>query len=119
MKEEKSSRTLFFCSYLLQADLLDSEKNLTNVNHKLIIQGLQEQVKFETLILLIENDLGEFKGSLRTFNPNIDFNKICSELLAKGKILKGGGHSYSAGCTAIGSLDELFKIILKEVLNNK
>lgn len=108
-----------FCSYLLQADLLDSEKNLTNVNHKLIIQGLQEQVKFETLILLIENDLGELKGSLRTFNPNIDFNKICSELLAKGKILKGGGHNYSAGCTAIGSLDELFKIILEEILNNK
>ena len=111
----KFVQNMIFCSYLLQEDLLESEKNLTNVNHKLIIQGLQKNIQFETLILLIENELGEFKASLRTFNTQIDLNKVCLRLIAKGKALKGGGHSYSAGCTAVGSYEELFKIISDEI----
>lgn len=107
-----------FCSYLLQADLLEDEKSLTNVNHKLIIQELQKEVEFETLILLIENEAGEFKGSLRNFS-NIDLNEVCSELLSEGKILKGGGHSYSAGCTVVGSLNEIFETISDAIIRKK
>ena len=107
-----------FCSYLLQADLLEDEKSLTNVNHKLIIQELQKEVEFETLILLIENEAGEFKGSLRNFS-NIDLNEVCSELLSEGKILKGGGHRYSAGCTVVGSLNEIFETISDAIIRKK
>ena len=106
-----------FCSYLLQEDLLEYEKNLTNVNHKLIIQELQNEIKFESLILLIENEQREFKGSLRTLNPTIDLNKVCLNLVAKRKIIKGGGHSYSAGCTAVGSYNDLFEAIAEEINN--
>ena len=107
-----------FCSYILQSDLLEDEKNLTNVNHKLIIQELQKEVEFETLILFIENEAGEFKGSMRTFS-DIDLNTICSELLADGKILKGGGHSYSAGCTVVGSYEDIFKTISDAIIRKK
>lgn len=113
----KKIENSIFCSYLLQKDLLDSEKDLDKVNHKLIIQELQKKVRFESLILLIENDLGQFKGSLRTQNTNIDLNEICSKLKEQGKIIKGGGHSYSAGCTAIGDYNELFQVIAKSILN--
>lgn len=104
-----------YCSYILQNDLLDSEKNLNNVNHKLIIQELQKKTTFKSLILLIENDKGEFKCSLRTFNTNVDLNKICVKLKEEGKILKGGGHSYSAGCKAVGSYTEIFELIANEI----
>ena len=107
-----------FCTYLLQEDLLDNEKNLTNVNHKLIIQEIQKKVDFETLIFLIENDLGEFKASLRTFSK-IDLNQICTDLVNAGKALKGGGHSYSAGCTITGSYYDVFKVISEEILKYK
>ncbi len=118
IKRGKFINDNIFCSYLLQNDLLEDEKNLTNVNHKLIIQELQKNVKFETLILLIENEAGEFKGSLRTFS-DIDLNMICSELLAEGKILKGGGHSYSAGCTAVGAYEDIFKTISDAIIRKK
>lgn len=104
-----------YCSYILQSDLLDSEKNLSNVNHKLIIQGLQEKVTFKSLILLIENEKGEFKGSLRTFDTNVDLNEICMKLKEEGKILKGGGHNYSAGCTVVGTCTEIFQLIASEI----
>lgn len=105
------------CTYLLQSDLLDSEKNLNIVNHKAIIAELQKSIKYTSLILLIENEKGEFKGSLRTFDSNIDLNKICSKLVLEGKFLKGGGHIYSAGCTAIGSYLDIIKLLVSEILN--
>ena len=112
-----SSDNVIFCTYLLQSDLLDSEKNLNTVNHKGIIAELQKSVKYTSLILLIENEKGEFKGSLRTFDSSIDLNKICSKLVSEGKFLKGGGHSYSAGCTAIGSYSDIIELIASEILN--
>lgn len=112
-----SSGNVIFCTYLLQSDLLDSEKNLNTVNHKAIIAELQKSVKYTSLILLIENEKGEFKGSLRTFDSNLDLNKICSKLVSEEKFLKGGGHSYSAGCTAIGSYFDIIELIASEILN--
>lgn len=106
-----------FCSYLLQDDLLDSEKNLNTVNHKAIISELQKSINYTSLVLLIENDKGEFKGSLRTFNSNIDLNNICSNLVSVGKLVKGGGHNYSSGCTAIGSYSDILEFIATEILN--
>lgn len=102
------SNNSIFCTYLLQKDLLDSEKSLNTVNHKAIILELQKLVKYTSLILLIENDKGEFKGSLRTFD---------SKLASSGKLLKGGGHSYSSGCTAVGSYYDIFEDIATEMLN--
>ena len=119
IKRGKFIGNTIFCSYLLQKDLLETEKNLTQVNHKLIVQEIQKAVDFETLILLIEKELGEFKASLRTFSPDIDLISVCSNLLEKGEILKGGGHSYSAGCTAVGSYEKLFDVISKEILKIK
>lgn len=113
----KMIQNSIFCSYILQTDLLDSEKNLDKVNHKLIIQELQKIVRFKSLILLIENDIGQFKGSLRTQDTKIDLNEICSKLKEQGKIIKGGGHSYSAGCTAIAKPEELFKVISNAILS--
>ena len=112
-----SSGNVIFCTYLLQSDLLDSEKNLNTVNHKAIISELQKSVKYTSLILLIENEKGEFKGSLRTFDSNLDLNKLCSKLVSEEKFLKGGGHSYSAGCTAIGSYHDIIDLIASEILN--
>ena len=88
-----------FCSFILQKDLKDYEKDLTRVNHKSIIAELMNSVEHSSLILLIENDKGEFKGSLRTSDSSVDLNSICSSLVSERKILKGGGHSYSSGCT--------------------
>lgn len=111
-----NSEHCIYCSYLLQSDLIDSEKNLNTVNHKAIISELQKTVPYTTLILLIENEKGEFKGSLRTFNTDLDFISICSKLVAEGKLIKGGGHSYSAGCTSHLSHDETFQNIINEIL---
>lgn len=119
IKRGKFIDNTIFCSYLLQDDLLESEKSLTQVNHKLIVQEIQKVVDFETLIFLLEKESGEFKGSLRTFSPDIDLISVCSNLLEKGEILKGGGHSYSAGCTAVGSYEKLFDVISKEILEIK
>lgn len=104
-----------FCSYLLQKDLLDSEKNLNEVNHKAIISELQKSIK-SSLVLLIENNKGEFKGSLRTFDSNTDLNNICCNLVSAGKLVKGGGHCYSSGCTAIGSYNHILEFIATEIL---
>lgn len=106
-----------FCTYLLQKDLLNSEKNLTQLNHKAIIFELQKLLNYNSLILLIENNKGEFKGSLRTHDDNINLNKICLKLVSEGKIIKGGGHSYSAGFTAKGEHDEIIKLFAYEILS--
>lgn len=110
-----------FCSYLLQNDLLPAEKNLNAVNHKAIIAEIQKLVSYSSLILLIENDCGELKGSLRTSNPALDLNEICSRLIAKGKCTKGGGHSYSSGCTipvtSYKNINTVFVWIVLEIAN--
>ena len=108
---------LIFCTYLLQSDLQKSEKSLTEVNHKAIIQNLQKSLNFTSLILLIENDKNEFKGSLRTFDSNIDLNDICSRLLVKNVIIKGGGHRYSSGITTTGKPYDIFSVVATEILN--
>lgn len=115
---KSKSHNSVFCSYLLQADLLDSEKNLNTVNHKAIVSELQKSINYTSLVLLIENDKGEFKGSLRTSNSNIDLNNICSRLVSLGKLVKGGGHSYSSGCTAIGSYNDVLEVIATEILSS-
>lgn len=106
-----------FCTYLLQKDLLNSEKNLTQLNHKAIIFELQKLLNYKSLILLIEDNKGEFRGSLRTHDDNINLNKICLKLVSEGKIIKGGGHSYSAGFTAKGEHDEIIKLFAYEILS--
>ncbi len=110
-----------FCTYLSQDDLLPSEKNLNTVNHKAIIAKLQKLVKYSSLILLIENDCGELKGSLRTSNSELDLNEVCCRLVAKGKCTKGGGHSYSSGCTvpvtSYKNINTVFVWIVLEIAN--
>lgn len=115
---KSKSNNSVFCSYLLQEDLLDSEKNLNTLNHKAIISELQKLIRYTSLVLLIENDKGEFKGSLRTYNSNTDLNYICSRLVSLGKLVKGGGHSYSSGCTAIGSYKDILEFIATEILSS-
>lgn len=106
-----------FCTYLLQKDLLNSEKTLTQLNHKAIIFELQNLLNYNSLILLIENNKGEFRGSLRTHDDKINLNKICLKLVSEGKIIKGGGHSYSAGFTAKGNYDKIIKFFAYEILS--
>ena len=107
-----------FCSYLFQKDLLDSEKSLNELNHKAIIFELQQLINNSSLILLIENNKGEFKGSLRTHNQKINLSNICLKLVEKGKIIKGGGHSYSAGFTAKGNYNDIIKSVACEITTN-
>ncbi len=113
----KAKNKSVFCTYLLQKDLLNSEKTLTQLNHKAIIFELQKLLNYNSLILLIENNKGEFRGSLRTHDDNINLNKICLKLVSEGKIIKGGGHSYSAGFTAKGEHDEIIKLFAYEILS--
>lgn len=104
-----------FCTYLDQEDLLASERNLNTVNHKSIIAELQKFIEYDFLIFAIMNDKGQWKGSMRALNSNVDLNAICSELVAEGKFIKGGGHSYSAGFTAVGNLDNIFEIMISRI----
>lgn len=115
-----SNSNKIFCTYLLQKDLLEFEKNLNTVNHKAIIKEIQNSIPFTFLILLIENEKGEFKGSLRSLDEKVDLNQICSNLVSQGKLLKGGGHSYSSGCTVLGSykdINNIFKLLSDSILN--
>ena len=107
-----------FCSYLFQKDLLDSEKSLNELNDKAIIFELQQLINNSSLILLIENNKGEFKGSLRTHNQKINLSNICLKLVEKGKIIKRGGHSYSAGFTAKGNYNDIIKSVACEIITN-
>ncbi len=106
-----------FCTYLMQEDLLISERNLNTVNHKSIIAEIQKSIKYDFLIFVIMNDKGQWKGSTRALNSNVDLNAICNELVAEGKFIKGGGHSYSAGFTAVGNLDDIFETIISRIQN--
>lgn len=85
------------CTYILQSDLEQEERDLKKLNHKAIIQKIFETAPCKTLILLIENENQEFKGSMRTTVENLDLNSICTLMVKKNIFLQGGGHSYSAG----------------------
>lgn len=87
------------CSYILQSDLKPDEYDLKIVNHKAIIRQILDSVYCDTLILLIENDNHEIKGSMRTNESNVDLNQICVSMVEQGYFVKGGGHSNSAGFT--------------------
>lgn len=104
-----------FCTYLTQEDLLSSERNLNTVNHKSIIAELQKSIKYDFLIFAIMNDKKEWKGSMRALNSNVDLNEICTELVNEGKIIKGGGHSYSAGFTSVGNLNNIFETMISRI----
>ncbi len=58
-------------------------------------------------VTIKENREGEFKISLRTYDP-LDASAICGKL-------GGGGHKAAAGCTVIGTLEEARAKILKAV----
>jgi len=104
-----------FCTYLTQEDLLASERNLNTVNHKSIIAEIQKSIKYDFLFFAIMNANGQWKGSMRALNSNVDLNAICNKLVTEGKFIKGGGHSYSAGFTAVGNLDDIFETMISRI----
>lgn len=112
------------CSYILQADLTPEEYNLKTVNHKAIIQHILDSVSCNTLILLIENDKHEIKGSMRTTVSNIDLNAICASMVESKCFLQGGGHSNSAGFkmaisdTTIETLNHIFKLLIATIISD-
>lgn len=111
------------CTYILQSDLKQEEKNLKKLNHKAIIQKIFDAVPCKTLILLIENENQEFKGSMRTTLKNLDLNSICTLMVKKEIFLQGGGHSYSAGFkiaisdSTLVTANYVFKILTTYILD--
>ena len=105
------------CTYILQQDLKKEECTLETLNHKAIIQQILASVSCKTLILLIENDNHEFKGSMRTI-AGIDLNEICGYMVEKKIFLQGGGHSNSAGFkvpilgTTLETVNQIFRILV-------
>lgn len=112
------------CTYILQSDLMPEELTLKALNHKAIIQQILDSVSCDTLILLIENDNHEVKGSMRTTLSNIDLNDICTSLVERNIFIQGGGHSNSAGFrmaisdTKTETLDSIFKFLIKVILRS-
>ncbi len=111
-------------TYLLQDNLKPEEKSLNAINHKAIIQELidayirDSKGKIHSLLLLMQNMDGTYKGSTRTTLKGINLNEECDKLKKRGIILKGGGHPDRAGITiqengdiektAEGIIDEMF-----------
>lgn len=85
------------CTYILQEDLLENERNLRSINRKAIIEKILHSTNCSILILVIENQKHQFKGSLRTTLGNINLNDICVSLVQCNLVLEGGGHANSAG----------------------
>ena len=112
------------CTYILQADLTPEEYSLKTVNHKAIIQQILDSASCKTLILLIENDNHEIKGSMRTTVSNIDLNAICASMVERKCFLHGGGHSNSAGFkmaipdTTMATLNRIFKLLIAAILGS-
>ena len=110
------------CSYILQADLLHDERSLKTVNHKAIIQQILDTVSCSTLILVIENDKHQFKGSMRTSVSDVDLNTICAEMVASNRFMQGGGHSNSAGFimtvpdTGVATLESIFEFLTSAIV---
>ena len=116
-KEFSIKNNSIFSSKISQKDLLEEEKNLVTVNHKSIINDIQEKKSPKIIILGMENERGEWKFSLRTEIKTLDLNLLCQNLIKKenNHFIKGGGHSYSAGLTAKGDYEEILRKILKEM----
>ena len=110
------------CTYILQKDLVPEESSLKTVNHKSIIQQILNSGSCKTLILLIENDNHEIKGSMRTTESNIDLNAICADMVERKIFIQGGGHSNSAGFkmaisdTEMETLNRIFKLLITAIL---
>ena len=111
-------------TYILQKDLVPEEFNLKRVNHKAIIQEILNSKECKTLILLIENNKHEIKGSMRTLEADINLNDICTSMLEKGYFLQGGGHSNSAGfkrsisTETIATMKNIFEVLTKVISKN-
>ena len=111
-------------TYILQKDLVPEEFNLKRVNHKAIIQQIFDLTECKTLILLIENNKHEIKGSMRTLEADINLNDICTSMVEKGYFLQGGGHSNSAGfkksisTETIATMKNIFEVLTKVISKN-
>lgn len=111
-------------TYILQKDLTPEEFNLKRVNHKAIIQQIFDLTECKTLILLIENNKHEIKGSMRTLEADINLNDICTSMVEKGYFLQGGGHSNSAGfkksisTETIATMKNIFEVLTKVISKN-
>ena len=113
------------CTYIMQGDLKDDEKDLKLINHKSIIEKVMHEKKCETLILLMENDQKQFKGSIRTTLENVKLNEICNEMIKKNLFLQGGGHDNSVGfkvrienLNIKESAESTFNLVINAILNN-
>jgi len=110
------------CSYILQADLTPEEYSLKTVNHKAIIQQILDTTSCKTLILLIETENHEIKGSMRTNVSDIDLYAICSSMVESKYFLQGGGHSNSVGFKKAVSdvrketLKSIFEFLIKAIV---
>ena len=108
-----SNRYKVIFSYINQNDLLKEEQSLAIVDHKQIIKDILEEIKTDVFILAIENNQNEWKFSMRSMIPELDLNELCKQLVERDNscFLKGGGHSYSAGLTAIGKYKDVIRSI--------
>lgn len=111
------------CTYILQSDLIPEEHSLKTINHKAIIKQILDTTSCNTLILLIENDNHEIKGSMRTTVNNISLNDICASMVERKLFSQGGGHSNSAGFkmpisgTTMTTLNRIFKLMITVIQN--
>ncbi len=106
------------CSYILQEDLQPCERGLDEIDHKIIIEGLPS---CETLIFLMQNINGSFKGSIRTKIASLETDAFCIYMKSKNIFLTGGGHQhYSAGFTTnCGDVNHILSIVSNELANFK
>lgn len=115
-----NGKSVYF-TYLLQSDLLNFEKSLDKVNHKSIIYEIQQntQIDFDSIIFVMQKETNEYKVSLRTNIPTLNLAWICSNLVSSGKLINGGGHAHSAGCTISRerTLEEIFDFLSTEILH--
>lgn len=104
-----------FCTYLLQDDLMDFEKELTNLNHKSIIMEIQNKLNFSSLILLIEKGDFTFKSSVLTLNNNINLAQILLNVNKNFSGIHGGGHHNSIGFNSSYSIEFTFNLFIEEL----
>lgn len=119
-KIRTNNKETVYCTYLLQSDLSKSESSLEAVNHESIIYEIQQNsgITFDSLIFVMQKNTKEYKVSLRTTIPRIDLVWICSNLISEGKLVNGGGHKDSAGCTIAKSysIEEIFEFLSNAIL---
>lgn len=104
-----------FCTYLLQDDLMDNEKELTNLDHKSIIMEIQNKLNFSSLILLIEKGDYTFKSSVLTLNNNINLFQILLDVNKNFPGIHGGGHHNSIGFNSSYSIELTFSLFIEEL----